>query len=156
MRQWGLGFAAYRLGEEVWARVPASGPFLGDLLRLRYDHLGIPEAFLPLGPVVASIAVAAPLVALALPIAPPPEHGLANLVGWLRQRDVRRPTDDALWAPDRVAGFLGEPALSAPEGDVLESEFGCHAAWELPPLNLRLADAAWRSPRTCGASSCWG
>jgi hypothetical protein len=142
MRQWGLVFAAYRAAQEVWGRVPAAGPFLGDLVRWRYEHLLIPEAFLPLGPVAATLAVAAPFVALALPIQPPPEHGLASLAGWLRQRDVRRPLDDVLWPPERVDRWLGEPALSGPDSDVLESEFGLHVAWELPPVNLRLTDSA--------------
>lgn len=131
MRQWGLGGAAFWLVQSFAGAIPAVGPSLGDLIRMRYTHLGFAEGSFPLAPVAGTLGMIAPFVLLALPFNPPPEHGLAAASKWIRQHN--------LLGADRVSELIGDPSV---DEDRVESDFGFHAAWELPSVNLRLADQA--------------
>jgi hypothetical protein len=144
MRQIFLGAAATMyVGPNVWIHTPPLGPSLGSLIRTHYPGLAIlsPEGSLPVLPIVATLAAVTPLLTMALPIQPPPEHGLTSAISWARTHGYV--------TPEQVAKRLGRLAV---HGNRVDSDAGIHAVWEMPSMNLRLADAA----AVTAAQDLWG
>jgi hypothetical protein len=131
MRQIGVLIVIALFAPELWGMVPPAGASLGDLLRERYPTIGGALEGVLLVPLLAEILFVVPLLVLGWVSNPPPEHGLRAMVRWLRFRD--------LIARDRVENLIGGPQVA---GDLVQSDFGSHAVWEVPSQNLRLVDAA--------------
>lgn len=128
-----IGAGAYA-AFTAWDRVPHDGPTLGHLITLGYPELGWMDGLFPIG-AAAPAAILLTVWVLCLSFKPPPEHGLMAMLAWargrLRNHGLRSPVD--------VAADLGNPEV---QGNTISSDFGFHAVWEVPSVNLRLADAA--------------
>lgn len=124
------GFVAFNL----YDKIPHDGPTLGHLIALAYPDLGWMEGLMPAQSVVLVLAAVA-IVALCWPMSPPPEHGLFKLLSYLRARR----TTHGLRSPVDVGDDIGNPIVRT---DEIVSDFGYHAVWELPSVNLRLFDDA--------------
>lgn len=127
------GGALSYVGPAAWSIAPTGGPAIGDLLRAGYPGLGFlfQPGSLPLLPVAATIAAMAPMFALALPFSPPPEHGLLASAGWLRRHGHQ--------SLKKMGKDLGSIVV---KGNRFETDYGMGAVWEMPTVNLRLADGA--------------
>lgn len=123
--------AALYVGPTVWSWTPQAGPSIGALLHGAYPGLPFPPNSLPLLPVGSTITSVLPMLTMALPIQPPPEHGLFTSTAWLKRHGYQ---DVAQTASD-----LGRVVVKS---DRVLSDFGIGAVWEVPSINLRLADTA--------------
>jgi hypothetical protein len=128
-----LGGSALFLLPPVWGAVPKTGPSFGDLIRTVSPGMGlvVPAGSFPIAPIVVTFLVWLPFLLAALPLDPPFEHGLFCAIAWFFHRGYRELDD--------VDSDLGGLAV---KGNQVISDQGYHAVWELPSINLRLADAA--------------
>jgi hypothetical protein len=127
-----LGAAILFVLPGIWERLPKDGPALGDAIRAGYPGLGFVfgPGSLPVVPILVVTIVGLPFLLGSMPLDPPLEHGLLCCLRWVfRTRGYRD--------PEKVAKDLGELVVV---GNRVESNFGFHAAWEMPTVNLRLAD----------------
>lgn len=105
--------------------VPSIGPVLGDI---------IAPGFLPLS---GAIAWATPVLAAgvaALPLTPPPEHGV---IAWTKYRAHER-----MLGPAAIDELIGHPTVA---GDVAHIGGRYVAMWEMPSISMRLASDAARA-----------
>jgi hypothetical protein len=133
-RQVFLGAGAlFYVAPLAWGAAPVGGPAGGDLLRVMYPGLGwlFQPGSIPMIPLVFATTAIAPFFALALPLDPPVEHGAISAVGWIREHGYMK--------TERMKELLGRPTVKA---DRIETDYGIGAVWEMPSMNLRLADAS--------------
>src|SRR5262249_23558876 len=126
------------IAPSVASLVPSGGPAIGDAVRAAMPSLAgvLSPGLLPLGATLATLVPIGIAGLFALPIEPPVEHGL---VAWAQFR-----SPDHRLGSNESAGLAG-PIGVGPDAKVAESRGQLRAIWEIPGVNVRLADDSARA-----------
>ncbi len=126
------------IAPSVASLVPSGGPAIGDVVRATMPSLAgaLAPGLLPLGATLATLVPIGIAALFALPLEPPVEHGL---VAWAQFR-----SGDHLLGTNESAALAG-PIGVGPDAKFAEARGQLRAIWEIPGVNVRLADDSARA-----------